>query len=536
MIRIRQIRIPLEDDNELTLKKYISKKLLVSEKKIKTFSIVKKSLDARKKPFLYSIYEVDCLVEDEESILKKMIPDVFRAPLEEYSFPKSGFKKMKNRPVIVGSGPAGLFCAYELAMHGYKPIIIERGERIEDRVKTVEEFFNSLVLNVNSNVQFGEGGAGTFSDGKLNTMVKDKFFRGKRVFEIFIENGAPKEIMYMAHPHIGTDLLQNVIINIREKIISMGGKFHYNTLLTDLRIEKNEISAIEVNHEKWIFCECLVLALGHSARDTFEMLFEKGMDIESKPFAVGVRVEHPQKMINDSQYGKKYSLVLPPANYKLTYTTKNKRGVYSFCMCPGGYVINASSEPNRLAINGMSTHMRDTDNANAAIVVTVTKDDFGPGPLAGLEFQRKLEEKAFLCGKGCIPVQLYRDFKENKVSTAFESIKPITKGKTVFADLNTIFPTYITDSIKEAMEYFDTKIHGFSSFDTLLFAVESRTSSPIKIKRSEECVSNILGIYPCGEGAGYAGGITSAAMDGIKISEEIAKIYAPFIDKNQENF
>lgn len=525
MIRIRQIKINI-DEKEQSLPKKIAKILNININDIKGIIINKKSLDARKKDTLYYVYEVDVEVPFEEKILLyNKAQDVFKTPKEEYKIPEFGNELLKTRPIIVGTGPAGLLAAYLLAENNYKPIIIERGEPVEKRIKTIEKFWETGILNSDSNIQFGEGGAGTFSDGKLNTLVKDKSFRGKRVFEIFVENGAPAEIMYENKPHIGTDILRRVIINIRNKIISMGGEFRYYTKLTNIIVNDDNIESIEVNNNEIIPCEALILAIGHSARDTFEMINEKGLIMSAKPFAVGLRIEHPQEMINKNQYGEKYYKKLPPASYKLTYTTKENRGVYSFCMCPGGYVVNASSEENRLVVNGMSNYKRDTKNANSALVVTVNPKDFGNNPLDGIAFQRKLEELAYKEGQGNIPIQLYKDFKINKKTTNLGAISPITKGNYSFADLNEIFPKYISNSLKEAIEYFDTKIKGYNRDDSILLGVESRTSSPIQIKRDENGESNIKGIYPCGEGAGYAGGITTAAIDGLKTAEQIIKKY-----------
>ena len=525
MIRIRQIKLNIEKSEELLLDK-VASTLKIPKSVIEDLVIIKKSLDARKKDNLFYVYEVDIKTKLETNILKSnKSKDVFKSPEEKYTFKVTGTKTLKTRPIIVGTGPAGLFCAYLLAENNYNPIIIERGEKVEDRIKTIEKFWETGILNTESNVQFGEGGAGTFSDGKLNTLVKDKANRGRKVFEIFVENGAPKEIMYENKPHIGTDILRTVIINMRNKIISMGGQFYYNTKLTNINYENNELVSIEVNNETIIECNNLILAIGHSSRDTFEMLNNKQIKMFAKPFAVGLRIEHPQEMINKSQYGEKYAKRLPPASYKLTYTASNNRGVYSFCMCPGGYVVNASSEQNRLVVNGMSNYKRDTKNANSALVVTVNPNDFGNNPLSGIEFQRKLEENAYNEGKGKIPLQLYKDYKDNQETTSIGKISPITKGNYNFSNLNKIFPNYINDSIKEAIEYFDTKIKGYATDDAILLGVESRTSSPVRIERDELGESNIKGIYPCGEGAGYAGGITTAAMDGIKVAELLAKKY-----------
>lgn len=524
MIRIRQIKLNLNED-EKNLKDKIASKLRIPKEIIIDYKINRKSIDARKGTISF-VYEIDVKIENENKILQKKYKDILKTPNEKYNFKITGTKKMKNKPVIIGSGPAGLFCAYLLSKHGYNPIIIERGEEIDQRIKTVEKFWKKNILNPNSNVQFGEGGAGSFSDGKLNTSVKDKEHRGKYILKIFVKHGAPKEILYINKPHIGTDLLRNVIKNIRNEIIMNGGKFLYNSKLEDITVENNNIHSIKVN-SKTIKTDTLILAIGHSARDTFEMLLNKGLNMKPKPFAIGVRVQHPQSLININQYGINHKK-LDSASYKLTYKASNGRGVYSFCMCPGGFVVNSSSEKGLLSINGMSNYKRDEKNANSAIVVTITPDDFGKGPLDGMKFQRKLEEKTYQKGNGKIPTQTLKDFLDNKPSTNFGSITPTFKGKYELSNLNDIFPQYILDSIKEAMENYDKKIKGFAHNDVILSAIESRTSSPVKIERNENLESNIKGIYPIGEGAGYAGGIMTAAMDGMKIAEIIAKKYSPF--------
>ena len=411
-----------------------------------------------------------------------------------------------------------------LAEDGYKPILIERGEPIEDRVNTVNLFWEKGILNEESNVAFGEGGAGTFSDGKLNTLVNDKDNRIKKVFSTFVECGAPEEILYLNKPHIGTNILRNVIINIRNKIIELGGEILYKSCMTDIEIIDNKIKSVIINKNKKINCEVLVLAIGHSARDTIEMLYKHNIKMCAKPFAVGVRIQHKQKMINESQYGK-FSTLLPPASYKLTHKARNGRGVYTFCMCPGGYVVNSSSEKDHLIINGMSNYERNSENANSAVVVTVGPNDFGNNPLDGLTYQRNLEKKAFEVGSGKIPVQLFIDYKLNRKSTKFEDINPVFKGNYLFANLNDIFPDYINDSLKEGIEEFDKKIKGFGCDNSILAGVESRTSSAVKIERDEDFISNIYGIYPGGEGAGYSGGITTSSVDGIKIAEKIIEKY-----------
>ena len=405
MIRLRQIKVNIEDNQTKTLLKKISKLLKVEPSKIKNYTLIKKSLDARKKDELFYVYEVDVEISNEKDILKKnKSKDIFLSPDETYHFPN---KTEIDQPIIIGCGPAGLFCAYILATNNYKPVVIERGKDVDSRLEDVEQFWKTGKLNENSNVQFGEGGAGTFSDGKLNTLVKDKENRCKKVFEIFIENGAPEDILYVNKPHIGTDLLRDVIKNMRNKIISNGGSFMYNTTFTDLIIEENKLKGIIVNNNKKLYTDTLILAIGHSARDTFKMLYKSNLNMTTKPFAVGIRIMHPQDMINKSQYGD--NKLLPPASYKLTHKCSNGRGVYSFCMCPGGFVVNASSEEERLVINGMSNRNRDEECANSAIVVTVSSKDFGDNPLDGIEFQRNLENITYKKGDGFIPIQLYKD-------------------------------------------------------------------------------------------------------------------------------
>lgn len=518
MLRIREVKIPISlDNNEYILKK-VSKLLNTKKEEIIEYKILKKSIDARNKNNIMFIYELALNLKNENKI--HLTKNISKYIENEYKFIKN--KELNCRPIIVGSGPAGLFCAYMLALTGCNPIILERGEKIEDRVNTVEKFFKTNKLNPESNIQFGEGGAGTFSDGKLNTLTKDKLNRHKKVFEIFIENGAPSEIMYLNKPHIGTDILRKVIINIRNKIISLGGEFKYNSKVTNLIIDNNKIKGVVVNDNEKILSDIVVLAIGHSARDTFYMLNDNNIKMKPKNFAIGLRIEHPREMIDKSQYGENYKL-LEPASYKLTYTTKANRSVYSFCMCPGGFVVNASSEENRLCINGMSNYKRDELNSNSAIVVNVTANDFDNKLFGGIELQRKLEEKAYIEGKGNIPIQLYKDFKNNIKTTKLGEILPNTKGNYTLSNLNNILPNYISDSIKEALPVFGKKIKGFDREDSILLGIEARTSSPVIIERDEYLTSSVEGLYPCGEGAGYAGGITTAAIDGIKVAEAIVK-------------
>ncbi len=519
MIRVRQIEVSINNNSIDEIKNKTAKKLRISPSDIKDIIIKKESIDARHKDNIKYIYEVD--VDTDKSV--RFDNDIFETPDEIYKYEITGSDKLNEPIVIVGAGPAGLFAAYMLTQNNYPVILIERGEKVEDRVKTIEEFWNNNKLDLNSNIQFGEGGAGTFSDGKLNTLKKDKEFRQKKVFEIFRSCGAPEDIMYSNKPHIGTDILRCVIVNMRNKIIEFGGVIRYNTTLTDININNEKIESIIVNNNEEIKTSNLVLAIGNSARDTVEMLLSKNITITPKPFAVGVRIQHPQEMINKSQYGE-YGKVLPPCSYKLTYQASNNRGVYTFCMCPGGYVVNASSEDKRIAINGMSDYKRDSLNANSALVVTVSSKDFGDKVTDAIEFTRKLESSAYIAGKGLIPIQTYKGFKENKIYE-LGSVKPVFKGNYNLANLNEILPSYVNDALKEAIEYFGTKIKGYNMDDAILAAVESRTSSPIRIDRNEDMLSNIDGIYPIGEGSGYAGVITTSAMDGLKLFEAIIKKY-----------
>jgi len=539
MFRIEQINLPIIY-SEADMVKEICKSLKISEHEIVSYHIIRRSLDARKKSDIHYSFVIDVKVKNTKKIEKQLskLKKVSLSQEVKYQYRITGLNRMKERPVVVGAGPAGLFCAYNLAKAGYRPILIDRGDTIERRTTQVEKFWRENTLDVESNVQFGEGGAGTYSDGKLNTMVKDTYGRIKEVLSTFVDFGAPPEILYINKPHIGTDKLRYVIQNMREEIEKLGGSCLFRTKLTsfvtteELETNKNCLTAIELNGNEQIKCDTLVLALGHSARDTFEMLHQKNILMERKAFAIGVRVEHPQQLININQYGDMHDL-LPAADYKLTHTTEQGRGVYSFCMCPGGFVVNASSESGRLAVNGMSNYDRAERNANSAIVVTVKPEDFdyygqnGDNPLAGMVFQRKLEELAYNAGGGLIPAQLYQDFEMQKKTTSLGDIIPNTKGAYQFANLHECLPDFICSSIIESMPVFAQKIPGFDRSDVIMEGVESRTSSPIRMIRDENLESNISGIYPCGEGAGYAGGIVSAAVDGLRVFEAIIRKYCP---------
>ena len=554
MIQIRQLKLmPGHSDRELTEK--AARTLRIRPEEIASLRVVRQSIDARKKPEIRLIYTVDVKLvgaREEKVLLScRKNPDVGPAPEVRYRFPEPGKEILAERPLIIGTGPAGLFCGYLLAKAGYRPLLLERGEDVESRTRRVEEFWKTGVLSADSNVQFGEGGAGTFSDGKLNTLVKDKDGRNTEVLKIFVENGAPEEIRYESRPHVGTDVLSRVVKHMRERILSWGGEVRFSTRVTELVIEGGRVRGVVCENGERIDAGAVVLAIGHSARDTFAMLEKKGIPMEAKSFAVGFRVEHPQELINLSQYAQRSPEALPPASYKLTAKTSEGRGVYSFCMCPGGYVVNASSEPGRLAVNGMSYSGRNGKNANSAIIVSVTPQDYGAGgPLAGIQFQRMLEERAFRAAGGAVPVQRYADYagteRENGSAVAEADgmvrekrerhvpadFAPAIKGAWKFADLRDILPSSVRKAFLEGMEAFDRIIPGFADDAVCLSGVESRTSSPVRIPRDETLQSSVRGLYPCGEGAGYAGGITSAAMDGMRAAEAIAARYQIF-QKNE---
>lgn len=526
MVRVNQIKVsPFVSNEELQeiLRKKVIKKLNIDDKAIVNISIFRRSLDARRKDDINYVYSLDVSVTNEKKIRSKD-KDISFVSDKNYEFKYINEGLLNKRPVIIGFGPAGLFCAYMLAKAGFKPIVFERGKRVEDRTKDVADFWAGGKLLKNSNVQFGEGGAGTFSDGKLNTLVKDKFGRNREVLRLFAEYGAPENIMYDNKPHIGTDVLVNVVTNMRNAIIDMGAEINYESFVSDIIIDDNKVCGVKVN-QKIYDASDVVLAIGHSARDTFERLHELGIKMTPKAFAVGMRVMHPQKLIDNNQYGENnLDKGLPVADYKLTHTASNNRGVYSFCMCPGGHVVNASSEEGMLAVNGMSYHARDSKDANSAIVVQVTPEDFGNDHvLAGMEFQRELEKKAFIAGGGKIPVQRYGDFR-NIINPELSNegildVEPVCRGDYNWADLTGILPAQVNEAFVEGMERFGDFIKGFNDGNAILAGVESRTSSPVRIERNEQGIGSCEGLYPCGEGAGYAGGITSAAMDGIYIAE-----------------
>ena len=519
MIRLRDIPLPPEH-NAHQLQFEAAQMLRISVSKIRHLRIVRRSVDARKKPDIKIIYTIDVAVDGNEKRLLKQ-SGCKRATIAPVSY----YKTAKNipvpekRPVVVGFGPAGMFAALVLAIAGWKPLVLERGEDAASRHEKVQKFFETGVLDTRSNVQFGEGGAGTFSDGKLNTGVNNP--RIGWILEQFVKAGAREEILYDAKPHVGTDVLLTVVQNIRQRIISLGGEVRFNTQVTELCTKNGRLTGLKTEAGEIIPCDTCVLAIGHSARDTFEMLEETGIPMEPKPFAMGVRIEHKQTTVDESQYGV-VSPVLPPADYKLVQHLDNAT-VYSFCMCPGGHVVAAASEEGRIVTNGMSYADRDGENANAALLVTVNPGDFPyEGTLGGMKWQREIEEKAYaVSGSYRAPAQLVGDFLAGKKSTGAGSVEPTYRPGVTWCDLHDVLPERITASIAEALPKLDEKLKGFAAEDAVMTAPETRSSSPVRIIRDDSRQSSLAGLYPTGEGAGYAGGIMSAAIDGMMTAEAI---------------
>lgn len=524
MIRVQDITLALGEKEEKLLDK-VAKKLRIGKNDIKTYRIFKKAIDARKKDAIKWVYTLDLeTTKDKELIQKKR---AHKAPDLAYHYVTPGTEKMKHRPIVVGSGPCGMFAALILSQMGYCPLVIERGRDVETRVGDVQAFWEKGVFNTKSNVQFGEGGAGTFSDGKLTTQIKN--VRCHKVLEELAKAGAPEEIRYKNKPHVGTDILRTVVKNIREEIIRLGGEYRFDTCLTDLKVENNALRAVQVNGEEWIDADVCVLALGHSARDTFEMLYKCQVAMDQKPFAMGMRIEHLQEWINEDQYGDaSYAEELGAAEYKLVHHCQNGRAVYSFCMCPGGYVVASASEEEMVVTNGMSEHKRDGVNANSAVLVNITPDDFSSDhPLAGVHLQRELEKLAYQLGGNDYkaPCQRVGDFLENKLSTSFGMVQPTYIPGTHFANMRESLPYFMSEAVSEALVAFAKKMKHFDHPDALLTGFETRSSSPIRMRRDSLYESNIKGLYPAGEGAGYAGGITSAGVDGIEVAEAIIQKY-----------
>lgn len=515
MIKLDQLKLPIRHSEE-DLKNEIIKKLRIKRDQLIEYDVIKRSLDARKKPDLYFVYVIEAKTRVDHKLKK-----FYAKGLEQYVYPVG---KQKISPLVVGFGPAGIFAAYILAKAGLKPVVIERGEDVDARTLTVEEFWQTGKLNDNSNVQFGEGGAGTFSDGKLTTRSKD--FRAKEVMKILVEHGAPEEIMYVNKPHVGTDVLKGVVKNIREHIIELGASIHFNTHMTDLLLEGEQVMGIKTSQGEF-YSPYVVLAIGHSARDSYEMLYESGLGIDQKPFAMGVRIEHPQAMINLNQYGSQEAAdLLGAADYKLTHTCKNGRSVYSFCVCPGGMVVSSASEQGGLVVNGMSEHARNQKNINGALLVQIKTEDFeSDHPLAGVYYQRKYEQLAYQINNSfTAPIETVASFVHNR-NSGLGSIIPSYRPQTKLGDLSRCLPDFVVESLKEGILAFGHKIKGFDHDDVVLTGIETRSSAPIRMMREFTTFeSNLKGLYPVGEGAGYAGGIVSSAIDGMKIGEIIANI------------
>ncbi len=527
MIRISDIKLPVGHSEAALLKKAAGE-LRVREDRIREIRTVRRSLDARRKPDLYYIYTVDVELAGQMRSAGGKQRNISQTPDERFHMPVGGRELLSERPVIVGCGPAGLFAGYLLALAGYRPLIIDRGDPAEVRARKVEDFWKGGSLDTESNVQFGEGGAGTFSDGKLNTSVKDPGYRARFIKETFVKHGASPDILTDQKPHVGTDVLVPVLISMRKAIEEMGGEYRFRTRFEGYREAGGRLTGIYVNGGELIPANVCVLAPGHSARDTFFVLAELALPMEAKPFACGVRIEHPQAMIDLSQYGRARG-ALPPAAYKLTHQAADGRGVYSFCMCPGGYVVNASSEAGMLAVNGMSYSGRGSENANSALIVSVNPRDYtaedwkGPAALAGIPFQRKLEALAWRAGEGRIPQQLFADFRQGTASSGPGGFVSVNRGGGKFGRVDDILPDFMTRDIVEGVEAFGRRIEGFDRADAIISGTESRSSSPVRILRDSRYVSAVDGLFPCGEGAGYAGGIISAAMDGMRVAEAISK-------------
>ena len=533
MIRLNEVKLDLDQaiNKELEIKniiKYINKKYNVG--KIDNVSIYKKAIDARRADRVLFVYTVDFSTPNEKQLLGLKQKAFTATPNMDYQEVTQGYIKLTNRPVIVGFGPSGILAGLLLARRGYKPIIIEMGLDIDNRDQKFSEFLATRKFNKHASIQFGEGGAGTYSDGKLTTSISD--LRCRYVLKTLVEHGAEEDLIYINKPHVGTDKLKEIIKNIRKEIISLGGEIRFDCKLTDFLIENNTLVGIEINDEEVLKTETLLLGIGHSSRETFELIKNSGFNITRKPFSVGVRIEHPQEMINKSQYGKSYNHpALGAADYKLSYHDPSGRSAYTFCMCPGGYVVCGASEVGGVVTNGMSESKRDNHNANSAVLVNVQTDDFpGDDVLAGMYFQRNLEKIAFEKGGNNYdaPAQLVGDFLTNRRSNTIKSVLPTYKPGVTLVDFNEILPNFVTSTLKNALLDFDKKIKGFAMADAIMTGVETRSSSPVRIIRDNLHEANINGIYPMGEGAGYAGGIMSSAVDGIKTAEFIIQKYANF--------
>ncbi len=527
MLRISEIKLPL-DHSEDALRGAIVTKLQISDGELKDFTIFKRSYDARRKSAIVFVYIVDVETTKDAELLKKFQndPHISETPDTDYKLVAHAPKDLKIRPIVIGTGPCGLFAGLLLARMGFRPIILERGKSVRERSADTFGFWRHGTLNPESNAQFGEGGAGTFSDGKLYSQVKDGKNLGRKVLTEFVEAGANSEILFVNKPHIGTYKLIKIVENMRATIESLGGEIRFQSRVESLEIENNQVRGVTLANGEFIESSHVVLAVGHSARDTFQMLFERGVYIEPKPFSIGFRIEHPQRLIDECRFGDfAGNKLLGAADYKLVHHCKNGRSVYSFCMCPGGMVVAAASEEGKLVTNGMSQYSRSEKNANSAIVVGITPEDYPGNALAGIEFQRRLEEKAFELGGKTYhaPGQLVGDFLAGRASTEFGSVRPSYTPGINLTDLSEALPKFAIDAIRETIPAFEKQIKDFAMNDAILTGVETRTSSPIRIKRNADGQSlNTTGLFPAGEGAGYAGGILSAGIDGIKAAEAVA--------------
>ena len=538
MLRITEIKLPLVTSAETghtdaEIRAALTKKLAINAADIVSFSIFKRGVDARKSHAILFVYSLDVVVNGEAKLLAKLAkdPHVKTTPDTDYKFLAKNTASKKPRPVIVGFGPAGIFAALVLAQAGFKPIVLERGKAVRERTKDTFNFWRKNELNAESNVQFGEGGAGTFSDGKLWSQIKDPKHYGRKVLQEFVAAGAPPEILYVSHPHIGTFRLVGMVETMRKTIESMGGEIRFESRVDDIEIVNDEVQGVMLANGERIATNHLVLAVGHSARDTFEMIHRKNIYIEAKPFSIGFRIEHPQSLIDKARYGNSYSedllSKLGSAEYKLVHHASNGRSVYSFCMCPGGTVVAAASETGRVVTNGMSQYSRNERNANAGIVVGITPEvDYPDNPLAGMALQRDLESHAYMLGGSnyAAPAQLIGDFLANNPSTQFGEVLPSYTPGVHLTNLDSALPEFAISAIREAIPQFAKQLKGYDLHDGLLTGVETRTSSPIRIKRDDDTLQSIntKGLYPCGEGAGYAGGILSAGVDGIRVAEMVS--------------
>ena len=528
MLRITELKLPL-DHTETDLKNAVLTRLNIKAEQLVSYTVFRQGHDARKKSEIYLVYTLDIEINNQEAYLSQLVAGsgITLTPDTTYQFVAQAPKNLKDRPIVIGMGPCGLFVGLILAQMGFNPIILERGKEVRERTKDTFGLWRKSIFNPESNVQFGEGGAGTFSDGKLYTQIKDPHHYGRKVLTELVKAGAPAEILHVSKPHIGTFKLVSMVEQMRATIESLGGEIRFQSRVDTLNIEQGQVTGVTLANGETLTSHHVVLAVGHSARDTFTMLYEQGVYIEAKPFSVGFRIEHPQSLIDQCRFGKNAGHpLLGAADYKLVHHCKNGRAVYSFCMCPGGTVVAATSEVGHVVTNGMSQYSRNERNANSGIVVGITPDDYPGNPLAGIDFQRVLEARAYVLGGETYqaPGQLVGDFIANKPSVALGSVKPSYTPGVKLGDLSTALPDYAIEAIREALPAFDKKIKGFAMADAMLTGVETRTSSPIRIKRNAQFQSiNTKGLYPAGEGAGYAGGILSAGVDGIKVAEAVAQ-------------